>query len=80
VSVLGPITPVPSAEAIVVGLHGVCLVQGAFRSVFLPEVAPEQGWDLTALLENLARKAGLRRGDWDQASLAVFETESFGED
>jgi AmmeMemoRadiSam system protein A len=80
VSVLGPITPVPSSEAIVVGLHGVCLVRATFRAVFLPQVAPEQGWDLSALLEHLALKAGLRRGDWDGASLAVFETVSFGED
>ena len=80
VSVLGTLTPVPSPEVIVPGLHGVCLVSGSFRSVFLPRVALEQGWGLPELLENLALKAGLRRGDWERASLAVFESVHFGED
>jgi AmmeMemoRadiSam system protein A len=81
VSVLGPITPIPSPDAIVVGVHGVCLALGRFRSVFLPEVAREQGWDLEELLDQLARKAGLRRrGDREDAALAVFETACFAED
>jgi AmmeMemoRadiSam system protein A len=80
VSVLGPFTPVLSPAAIVPGRHGVSLVRGPFRSVFLPEVALEQGWDVATLLEQLARKAGLqRRGDWEDAALAVFETAIFGE-
>jgi AmmeMemoRadiSam system protein A len=79
VSVLGPLTPVASAEAIVVGRHGVSFVRGDLRSVFLPQVALDQGWDVRTLLENLALKAGLRCGDWETASLAVFETESFEE-
>ncbi|HEX5041790.1 MAG TPA: AmmeMemoRadiSam system protein A [Candidatus Polarisedimenticolaceae bacterium] len=81
VSVLGPFTPVGSPEAIVIGRHGVSLVRGPFRSVFLPEVAVEQSWDVATLLEHLARKAGLRRrGDWEDAALAVFETACFAED
>lgn len=79
VSVLSPLRPVASAEAIVLGRHGVSLERGSARAVFLPEVAPEQGWDLDALLENLAEKAGLPRGGWRRAQLHVFETEGFGE-
>ena len=77
VSVLGPLTPVPSPEAIVLGRHGVALAHHGRRGVFLPEVAPEQGWDVPTLLEHLAVKAGLRRTDWQDASLSVFETVSF---
>ena len=80
VSVLGPFTPVLSAEAIVLGHHGVALSHRDRRGVFLPEVAVEQGWDVSTLLENLALKAGLRRADWREAALSVFETASFGED
>lgn len=79
VSVLGPFTPVPSSEAIVPGRHGVALALRGRRSVFLPEVAPEQGWDVPTLLEQLAAKAGLRRSDWRDAALSVFETVSFRE-
>ena len=81
VSVLGPFTPALSPETIVLGRHGVSLVRGPLRSVFLPEVALEQGWDVPTLLEHLAHKAGLRRrGDWEDSDLAVFETASFVED
>lgn len=79
VSVLGPFTPVATPEAIVPGRHGVALSLRGRRSVFLPEVAPEQGWDVLTLLEHLAAKAGLRRGEWRDAALSVFETASFGE-
>jgi AmmeMemoRadiSam system protein A len=80
VSVLGRLTPVLSPEAIVLGRHGVRLSKGRFHAVFLPQVAGEQGWGLEELLDNLARKAGLRRqGDWLDASLAVFEAQVFEE-
>ncbi len=79
VSVLGPFTPVRSAQAIVPGRHGVALALRGRRSVFLPEVALEQGWDVSTLLEQLAVKAGLRRSDWHEAALSVFETVSFRE-
>jgi AmmeMemoRadiSam system protein A len=79
VSVLGPFTPVWTPEPIVVGRHGVSLVRGDFRSVFLPQVALEQGWDRTALLQHLAVKAGLSRDGWREAQLSVFETVSFAE-
>jgi AmmeMemoRadiSam system protein A len=79
VSVLGPFTPVRTPEPIVVGRHGVSLVRGDFRSVFLPQVAVEQGWDRTALLQHLAVKAGLSQDGWRSAEISVFETASFAE-
>jgi AmmeMemoRadiSam system protein A len=80
VSVLGPFSPMLSPEGIVVGRHGVTLAHRGHHGVFLPEVGVEQGWDVPTLLEHLAVKAGLRRGDWREASLSVFETVSFVED
>ena len=79
VSVLGPFTPVLAQEAILPGRHGVALSLAGHHGVFLPEVAAEQGWDVLTLLEQLAVKAGLRRGDWRRAALSVFETASFTE-
>ena len=69
--------PVAGPEEIVLGRHGVVFRKGPYRSVFLPQVAPEQGWNVLTLLEELARKAGLSRGDWRGAELAVFEGEEF---
>lgn len=79
VSALTPVRPVDGPSEIVVGRHGVVLVLGDRSAVFLPEVAVDQGWDRTALLRNLARKAGLDANAWRGASFRVFETESFSE-
>jgi AmmeMemoRadiSam system protein A len=79
ISALTPMRPVAGPEAIVVGRHGVQLVQGARRAVFLPQVAPEHGWDRAALLEHLARKAGLPADGWRGGQFSVFEAEVFGE-
>lgn len=50
-----------------VGKHGIEIEftggNRMFRSTFLPEVAPEQGWDQNETLKNLIRKAGYR-GDY----------------
>ena len=49
-------------------------------AVFLPQVAPEQGWDLSKTLEQLSMKAGLAANDWKQgASFLVFQADVFGE-
>ena len=79
ISVLTPLETVATHEAIVPGTHGVHLVAGARRAVFLPQVATEQRWTTEELLENLARKAGLDRAGWRHAALSVFRSENFGE-
>lgn len=79
ISALTPAVPVDGPEAIEIGRHGVVLEKAARRSVFLPQVAPEQGWGTTELLEHLARKAGLPSDGWRGGRLWVFEAEVFGE-
>jgi len=51
-------------------------------AVFLPQVAPEQGWDLPTTLSHLCRKAGLPSDAWkaSDARFTVFEAIVFGED
>jgi AmmeMemoRadiSam system protein A len=78
VSVLSPLRRVRGPQEIEPGRHGVVLGLGDKRSVFLPQVAAEQGWDATRLLEQLARKAGLPPHGWKQATLEVFETTTVG--
>jgi len=82
VSVLTQPRLAPGPEAFVVGRHGVVLRAAGRQAVFLPQVAPEQGWDREATLSHLARKAGLGPGDWRRpdATFLLFEAEVFGED
>jgi AmmeMemoRadiSam system protein A len=79
VSALTPHVPVSGAGDIVLGRDGVALECDGHRALFLPEVAAEQGWNVTELLEQLARKADLPAASWRRAKLFTFESERFGE-
>ncbi len=81
ISALTPLRDVAGPGDIVVGRHGVVLSKGGARAVFLPQVAVEQGWDLTAMLDQLALKARLPAGAWRQrARFQVFEAEVFADE
>ena len=78
ISVLSHPVEVGSYEEIVIGRHGVILEKGGRSSVFLPQVAPEQGWDVEETLANLCWKAGLGADSWREgARLKVFEAQVF---
>ena len=62
VSVLTPFAPVAGPAAIIVGRDGVLLAKDGRQAVFLPQVAPEQGWNRDEMLDQLCLKAGLARG------------------
>ena len=56
------------------------LKKGFNQAVFLPQVAPEQGWDLATTLTHLSMKAGLGPNDWKQgAEFEVFTAIVFHE-
>lgn len=82
ISVLSPVRPVQDPEEIVVGKHGVIVRQGGRSGVFLPQVAPEQGWDRETMLDHLCSdKAGLPPDAWRRgAQLSVFTAQVFGEE
>jgi len=75
VSILTPMAPVASYKDIEIGKHGVLFKLGRYSSVFLPQVAPEQGWTLEETLMHLSMKAGLREDAWKHidAKFEVFE-------
>jgi hypothetical protein len=80
ISVLTPMKVVPNADHIVVGRDGVLIRKGGFSAVFLPQVAPEQGWSRDEMLDHLCRKAGLAPGSWKYgAELSTFQAIVFGE-
>lgn len=80
ISVLTPMKPVPGADHIVVGRDGVLIRKGGRSAVFLPQVAPEQGWGRDEMLEHLCLKAGLPPGSWKEgAQLLTFQAVVFSE-
>lgn len=64
-----------------VGAHGIILKKGVYSSVFLPQVATEQGWDREETLYHLSRKAGLDGNAWKEkgTNFEVFTAEVFGD-
>ena len=81
ISALTPAKPVASWKEIVIGKHGMTITKNGRSAVFLPQVAPEQGWDLAETLTYLSRKAGLAEDAWKMpdAKFTVFEAIVFHE-
>ncbi len=75
ISILSPIAPIASLDEFKLGEHGIILEKGIFRAVYLPEVAPEQGWTVDETLASLSQKAGLPPDGWREgASFKVFSS------
>ena len=80
ISVLTPLAPVPGPGAVVVGRDGVVIRKAGHSAVFLPQVAPEQGWSRDELLDHLCEKAGLPADCWrGECQLLAFRAIVFGE-
>jgi hypothetical protein len=81
ISALTPPAPVNSWRDIVIGKHGMVLTKNGRSAVFLPQVAPEQGWDIATTLTHLSLKAGLPSHAWKEgAEYLVFEAIVFHEE
>ena len=75
ISVLSPIVEIDSLDAFKLGEHGIILEKGRHRAVYLPEVAPEQGWSVDETLSSLSQKAGLSADAWrTNTSFSVFSS------
>ena len=80
ISALTAPEPVASPDDIRIGTDGVVLNKDGRSGVFLPQVAPEQGWDLDQTLTELSLKAQLPADAWKEgASFLVFQAVVFGE-
>ncbi|MHC4597982.1 MAG: AmmeMemoRadiSam system protein B [Planctomycetota bacterium] len=74
ISVLSPFRRVRDPKQITLGVHGVSLVwDGRRRSVYLPQVATETGWDLDTFLSRLCRKGGLAMNAWKDRKRMEFD-------
>ncbi len=80
VTVLSPRRAIATYREIVIGTHGVVLEKGGRAALFLPQVAPEQGWNVEQTLQALSEKAGLPQDAWREgAQLSVFTGQVFEE-
>lgn len=80
ISALSPPRPVASWKDIIIGKHGMTLSKNGHSAVFLPQVAPEQGWGIEETLTHLAIKAGLPPDAWrKECRFEVFEAIVFSE-
>ena len=82
ISLLTPLEPIDDYRLIEIGRDGVILTCGNRRAVFLPQVATEQGWDLSTMLTHLSMKAGLAPKAYTEAEcrFEVFQAEVFSDD
>ena len=80
ISALTAPAPIASPDEIRIGIDGVVLKKDGKSAVFLPQVAPEQGWNVDQMLTQLSLKARLPADGWKKgASFLVFQAEVFGE-
>ncbi len=80
ISVLSPMKKIESVDEIVLGKHGIYIVQGSRSGTFLPQVATQTGWDLENFLGHCAKdKAGIGWDGWKDADIYVYEAFVFGE-
>jgi AmmeMemoRadiSam system protein A len=80
ISVLSPLRPI-TAEEVVIGKHGLVVIQGNRRGLLLPQVPVEWGWDRETFLSQTSQKAGLAPDAWQHgAELQAFTAEVFGDD
>jgi AmmeMemoRadiSam system protein A len=80
VSALTPYQKIDNPDKIVIGRDGVLLRKQGYSAVYLPQIAPEQGWNRDEMLMHLCEKAGLAGDCWKHdAELFIFQAEVFGE-
>jgi AmmeMemoRadiSam system protein B/AmmeMemoRadiSam system protein A len=81
ISALTAPQPTASPNQIRIGVDGIVLNKNGHSAVFLPQVAPEQGWNTSQMLTNLSLKAGLPPDAWkENASFLVFQAVVFKEE
>jgi len=72
ISVLTIAREVGGSEDFIPGRHGIIISQGGRSAVFLPQVAPEQGWGRDETLRHLCLKAGLPEDAWKEEGMKFF--------
>lgn len=76
ISVMTPLQPVASTDAIVIGRDGLLVRHERRLGLLLPDVPVEYGWDVPTFLKHLWRKAGFPPDlPLEAVTLASFQTQ-----
>jgi len=79
ISVLSVLRPIAPTD-VMVGKHGLVVMQGGRRGLLLPQVPREWDWNRETFLSQTCMKAGLPPDAWQHgAQLQAFTAEVFGE-
>jgi AmmeMemoRadiSam system protein A len=74
ISVLSLPRKIDSPDEVIVGRHGLIIVQGARKGVLLPQVPVENRWSRKTFLQQACLKAGLPQNAWSSgAEVFIFE-------
>jgi AmmeMemoRadiSam system protein A len=81
INALTPMAPIDAGD-VVVGRHGLMVVQKGSSGLLLPEVPVRHGWGREEFLRSVCSKAGLPHEAWkaEEAQLYGFESEVWGEE
>ncbi len=81
ISVLSTPKDIDGPDGFEVGSHGIIVRKGSNSAVFLPQIAPEQGWTRDQTLSRLCMKAGLPPDEWTKPGMdfCVFTADVFDE-
>lgn len=82
ISVLSPLHLMENTDEIVIGKHGLLLINGNYSGLLLPQVPVENEWNRQEFLAYLSLKAGLPQDAWryPNTMLFIFSAEVFGKD
>lgn len=72
ISVLSVPSEIKVPDEFIIGKHGIIIRKGFRSAVFLPQVAPEQGWTREETLAHLCLKAGLSPDEWQKPGMRFF--------
>src|SRR6266850_3532931 len=80
ISALDPPFRLTDPSRISIGTHGLMVTKGGSRGLLLPQVAVDQGWDVSTFLEETCLKAGLPSDAWtNEAIVEAFSAQVFSE-
>lgn len=79
ISVLSPMELLAETKNIVIGRHGLYIINGENSGLLLPQVATDFKWDVNTFLEQVSVKAGLPKDAWKDKNtkLYIFTAEVF---
>ncbi|GAB4520872.1 MAG: AmmeMemoRadiSam system protein A [Haliangiales bacterium] len=82
ISVLGHATEISDPSQVEIGVHGLSIDANGQRGLLLPQVASKQGWDSSAFLAEVCKKAGLAPDAWRQqgATVQTFTAQVFSDE